>query len=118
MQTRKNPVQGTHSVRSVLPVKRSLVDAVLGPPQPLRRKGAVPPQAGAAAGKKGQKRKYPDEVILEIRRLREVEKLYVKDIVKSLAAKGIDVSVDYAGRCIEYATGGGLVPDPNHGPYI
>ncbi len=118
METRKNPVQGTHSVRSVLPVKRSLIDAVLGPPQPLKRQADKPPKAGAGKSRGSSPRRYPDEVILEIRRLREVEGAKTKAIIAALAAKGFEVTADYIQNCTLYRNAGALVPDPDHGPYI
>lgn len=118
MDTRKHPVQGTHSVRSVLPIKRSLVDAVLGPPQPLKRKGDAPPQAGASAKKNGQVSKHPDNVVLEIRRLYEQAGLSRVMILELLYSKGIEVAREDIVRYTSYQTRGSLVPSADAAPYI
>ena len=118
MTPKKNPQEGTHSVRTILPVRRSLIDAVLGPPQPLKRKPPRPPSSGAGVTRGAPNRKHPDEVILEIRRMREFEGAKVATIVDALEAKGHIVTGSYVESCIRYANAGSLVPNEKHGPYI
>jgi len=100
-------------------IRGSLASAFIEPPPPrkelldsshfsgpkLRNKGAPPA-------------KHPDEVVLEVRRLKEQCRMSRVDIVKALAALGIQASKDDVDRYVNYATRAHLVPAEGAEPYV
>lgn len=62
--------------------------------------------------------KGSDELILEIRRLSEVEKMFPAQIRDHLLTLGVHVTKDRVRQIFQYTTRAHLVPDPAHGPYL
>lgn len=115
----RNGPEGTHSVKSVLPIRKGLIEAVLGVPQPRQRRDVdVAPTAGASRARGRRERKHSDAVVLEVRRLREQEGAPTRAIVDILSAKGHAISWTDVHRYVEYQTAGALVPSPRAAPYV
>lgn len=95
-------------------IRPSLVDAVLGPPQPLQRK---PPEQKVCHGPKVRKaRPLPpgalfDRVILEVRALREFN-----GWTYSRIADHYDLDPNRGASIFSYTTRGHLVPTRDHIP--
>lgn len=108
-----------HGIASArLPVRLTLLDMEFRKnPEPLKRTD-IPPAAGA--GRRGgiYPAKHTDNVVLEVRRLREQVKLSYSKVVSELVAKGIDINNKDVVRYASYATRGALVPDENAAPYV
>lgn len=117
MSIRKNPVEGTHSVKSVLPIRRSLIDAVIGAPAPHKRID-IPPAAGASTKSSPKPVKHSDLVVLEVRRLHEQAGLSKRAVRELLEGKGIAITADDIHRYTQYQTRGALVPAAEAPPYI
>lgn len=59
-----------------------------------------------------------DDLILEVRRLREVEKMFPAQIRDHLRSLGVSLTKDRITQIYLYTTRAHLVPDPKHGPYL
>lgn len=102
---------GSYNVSSVLPgISRRLADAVLGDPYAQKKE---PPKADSR-----RRGKHPDNVVLEIRRLREQQAMMPMDIVNHLAGLGYQVPRVEVIRLLTYATRSHLVPEEGAAPYI
>lgn len=108
----KHKPSGGASITRRLPIRDSLVTAVLGADYStprkvtkIRKKGSSPP-------------KGPDELILEIRRLHEQSGMQPVQIAKHLEAFGFDVPANRVRNICEYTTRAHLVPLQGASPYI
>ena len=59
-----------------------------------------------------------DELILEVRRLREVEKMFPAQIRDHLQATGIRLTKERIVQIYQYQSRAHLVPHPQHGSYL
>lgn len=59
-----------------------------------------------------------DELILEIRRLREVEKMFPAQIRDRLRSMGFSLTKERITQIYQYTTRTHLVPHPEHGSYL
>lgn len=59
-----------------------------------------------------------DDLILEIRRLREVEKMFPAEIQDHLLSIGVHLTKNRITQIYQYQSRAHLVPDPAHGPYL
>lgn len=62
--------------------------------------------------------KGSDDLILEVRRLREVEKMFPAQIRDHLRAMGIRLTKERITQIYQYQSRAHLVPHPQHGPYL
>lgn len=119
-QKRREP-GGTHLDRKTS-LRDSLITSVLGadyatprPPKKNRNKGPAPANAPrrSSAAVKGS-----DEMILEVRRLREQENMGVAAIAKHMTELGHPMDLHRARGICEYTTRSHLIPAANAAPYI
>lgn len=114
----KPGARGTHSIQQLMPIRRSLVAAVLGddlgkPPErrPARDFSGPKPRVYRAG-------KHPDAVVLEMRRLKEQCQMMPTPIVAHMAALGVTCTREEVMKILSYQTRGHLVPDEGAKPYI
>lgn len=111
--TRRNSDSGGHSGNQFnVGIRPSLINAVLGADYATQR---VRP--------KGSKRKtasstFEDNVVLEVRRLREQADVKPKQIIETLRAAGHVVTRAQVYAWLQYHTRAHLVPKPGAEPYI
>lgn len=119
---RGNDLHQTTIVTAAPAFRESLKLAVLGGEYGAvrPRKQCLPAESfsGPKARHRGPSAKEPDEVILEIRRLREDEGATASAISRRLAQAGIDVSPARVESITRYTTRAHLVPQSGHPPYI
>ncbi len=102
-------------------LSNSLVTAVLGSDyatprakRPPQRRGLLPgavPRPGAAT-------KEHDTVILEVRRLFEIEGLGCATIRKHMSSLGIEMTIDRVHSIVNYTTRAHLIPTQGSKPYF
>lgn len=121
-RTRGNDLHRTR-IEKVLGVSDALIQSVLGSQygKPLDRKkplsaedfsGPKPRQSGSPGPKE------PDEVLLEVRRLREDLGMTASEIQEHLLGLGYHLSRDRIHHIFGYATRAHLVPQSGHPSYL
>lgn len=109
----RNPkVNGGSSLTTRVPLRASLVAAVLGADYGTPR--ASKPQAAQPRPPS----KGPDAMVLEVRRLYEQKGLSPSAIRAHMASLGYGLSLDRISQLIEYQTRSHLVPTRGAPPYI
>lgn len=103
------------------PLSPSLVNrlwATLPAPKPKPRPATVVHGPKARRVNSHPVTKGSDDLILEVRRLREVEKMFPAQIRDHLQAMGIRLTKERITQIYLYTTRTHLVPNPRHGPYL
>ena len=108
-----------YSASARLPIRRGLVECINRTnPVPLTRTDLQPTAGAARSRRGGYAKKHSDEVVLEVRRLYEQERIKTGGIVAILTSKGVSITAGDVGRYIDYQSRGALVPEPNASPYL
>lgn len=102
---------------TLLPIRGSLVAAILGPSQATARKHKPLAWNGKNPARPGQA-KHSDDVILEVRRLKEQCGMMPLAIAEHLLAMGHDVPHKDVVRICSYFVRGHLVPAEGAAPYL
>jgi hypothetical protein len=102
---------------TLLPLRSSLIASVLGAAQATPRKRQAIEWNGKNPVRPGQA-KHSDEVILEVRRLKEQKGVMPKAIAAQLTAAGHEISHEDVKRILCYAVRAHLVPAEGAAPYI
>lgn len=97
---------------------RRLWATLPAPPAPPPRPPTVVHGPKVRAAVRHPFTKGSDELILEVRRLREVEKMFPAQIRDHLRNLGVNLSKERIVQIYQYTTRAHLVPHPKHGPYL
>lgn len=112
MRRRASNDGSVHGVRSVLGLSPGLVRSVMSSLPPL------PKQKPKQKGRKGPAGKGSDEMILEVRRLREQRGMTCGQIRVHMADLGFKLTAERILQIVEYSTRSHLVPAANAAPYL
>jgi hypothetical protein len=109
----------TQRTSSLLPIRRGLVDHLLAQEVKLSKRADRPPTM--YAGPKAYRPRpspYSDELILEVRRLREQRGMSAAAIAARMTARGYPLKPGTVTSMISYATRGHLIPAANADSYL